>query len=241
MKNVHVLPTPNPSYLYKMSDGSLNISDLFEGGNSAWKNQNIYITSDEEIIGGKEWFLDLTDNSLFKNQVDEPMSKVLFPNCKKIILTTDRDLIKDGVQAIDDNFLEWFVENPSCEEVEIVYDYFQINQDNPVTRGSTALVQQYKIIIPKEEHKQETLKEAAERYENKDQHKRSKLDFIEGAKWQHARMYSEEDLREAYFSAIKSTGEGWNGEYTGGNNPNIEEVFGVEFETWKEQFKKKQV
>ena len=119
MKNVHVLPTPNPSYLYKMSDGSLNISDLFEGGNSAWKNQNIYITSDEEIIGGKEWFLDLTDNSLFKNQVDEPMSKVLFPNCKKIILTTDRDLIKDGVQAIDDNFLEWFVKNPSREEVEI--------------------------------------------------------------------------------------------------------------------------
>ena len=28
--------------------------------------------------------------------------------CKKIILTTDTDLIADGVQAIDDNFLEWF-------------------------------------------------------------------------------------------------------------------------------------
>jgi hypothetical protein len=36
----------------------------------------------------------------------------------KIILTTDQDLIKDGVQAIDDEFLEWFVKNPSCEEVE---------------------------------------------------------------------------------------------------------------------------
>jgi hypothetical protein len=37
----------------------------------------------------------------------------------KIILTTDQDLIKDGVQAIDDEFLEWFVNNTSCEEVEI--------------------------------------------------------------------------------------------------------------------------
>ena len=94
------------------------------------------------------------------------------------------------------------------------------------------------LTIPKEEPKQETLEEAAQKYENKDQHKRSKLDFIEGAKWQQARMYSEEDLREAYFSAIKSTGEGWNGEYTGGNNPNIEEVFGVGFENWFKHKKK---
>ncbi len=39
---------------------------------------------------------------------------------KKIILTTDQDLIKDGVQAIDDEFLEWFVKNPSCEYVPII-------------------------------------------------------------------------------------------------------------------------
>lgn len=38
---------------------------------------------------------------------------------KKIILTTDQDLIKDGVQAIDDEFLEWFVANPSCKFVEV--------------------------------------------------------------------------------------------------------------------------
>ena len=28
-------------------------------------------------------------------------------------------MIQNGVQAIDDKFLEWFVKNPSCEEVEI--------------------------------------------------------------------------------------------------------------------------
>jgi len=53
------------------------------------------------------------------------------------------------------------------------------------------------------------------------------------------RMYSEEDLREAYFSAIESTGEGWNGEYADGNNPNIRKKFGEEFEEWFEQFKKR--
>jgi len=53
------------------------------------------------------------------------------------------------------------------------------------------------------------------------------------------RMYTEEDMRKAYFSAIESTGEGWNGEYANGNNPNIEENFDNEFQEWFEQFKKK--
>jgi hypothetical protein len=50
-------------------------------------------------------------------------------NYKKIILTTDQDLIKDGVQAIDDEFLEWFVKNPSCEEVEIKKGKMRLNCD----------------------------------------------------------------------------------------------------------------
>jgi hypothetical protein len=40
---------------------------------------------------------------------------------KEILLSTDELLIKDGVQAIDDEFLEWFVKNPSCEKVEVSY------------------------------------------------------------------------------------------------------------------------
>ena len=72
--------------------------------------------------------------------------------CQKIILTTDQDLIKDGVQAIDDEFLEWFVKNPSCEEVEIenVYDKF-LNGDK---RSVSDFRKKYKINIPKEEPKQ---------------------------------------------------------------------------------------
>jgi hypothetical protein len=63
--------------------------------------------------------------------------------------------------------------------------------------------------------------------------------FQYGAKWQQERMYSEEDLRKAYFSGISSTGEGWNGEYANGNDPNIEEIFSEGFTQWFEQFKKK--
>ena len=75
----------------------------------------------------------------------------------KVILTTNKLLIKDGVQSIDDEFLEWFVKNPSCEEVEIgegvrYEDEWIDNED-----GGEIFQHQYcsyKIIIPKEESKQ---------------------------------------------------------------------------------------
>lgn len=73
---------------------------------------------------------------------------------KKIILTTAQDLIKDGVQAIDDDFLDWFVKNPSCEEVEVIKQ--ELNTDY---RSNWKQKFYYKIIIPKEESKQETLEE----------------------------------------------------------------------------------
>jgi hypothetical protein len=71
---------------------------------------------------------------------------------RKIILTTDVDLIKDGVQTIDDEFLEWFVKNPSCENVKVElieeipsgFTFGMFGNDEPPTE----LV--YKIIIPKE-------------------------------------------------------------------------------------------
>ena len=63
--------------------------------------------------------------------------------------------------------------------------------------------------------------------------------FVHIARSQRERMYSEEDLKRAYFAGVESTGEGWNGEYAGGNDPIIEEVFKEGFENWFKQFKKK--
>ena len=234
MKNIHILPTPNPGYLYKMSDGSLNISDLFEGGNSAWKNQNIYITSDEEIKEG-DWFLSkegIVHNNWGWNFGD-----------KKIILTTDQDLTKDGVQAINDEFLEWFVKNPSCEEVDVWINKFYGNKKEMLFN----VYGKYKIIIPKEEPKQdkimerfianakqETLEEAAERWVfDTNGHKWSNNDdtagdnyasFKRGAKWQQERSYSEEEvldiLKELEIECVI--------------NPRRTEI-----REWFEQFKKK--
>ena len=134
MKNIHLLPTDKPSRLifnsfhksfcYQkeidgmyINDGKVSGADFWglqKALNNGFKPQHIYITSDEEIKEG-DWYLDTTVNVIFKNDK-------LFLNgtgYKKIIFTTDQDLIKDGVQAIDDEFLECFVKNPSCEYVEI--------------------------------------------------------------------------------------------------------------------------
>ena len=75
---------------------------------------------------------------------------------KKIILTTDQDLIKYGVQKIDDESLEWFVKNPSCEEIEIESNYkVKSGTIQEHSEGKAGYeYYDYKIIIPKEETKQ---------------------------------------------------------------------------------------
>lgn len=81
----------------------------------------------------------------------------------------------------------------------------------------------------------ETIEEAAENYaEGKSSNPKFRnthiRDFIEGAKWQAERMYSEEDMREAFIA---------------GGNSNITEDDGYGsrylkyMEKWFEQFKKK--
>ena len=114
----------------------------------------------------------------------------------KVILTTNNLLIKDGVQAIDDEFLEWFVKNPSCEEVEIEYDKDIFPYGVETSNGYGW----YKIIIPKEEPKQETLEEATENYVRNEPDATlkliSKYSFKDGTKWQAERMYSEEEVIE---------------------------------------------
>ena len=148
MKNIHLLPTDKPSRLaYYQESTSYNkpILQLVKTISSDYKYQNIYITSNEEIKEGDSIF-ETDTNTINVAGKDYVENEVDF----KIILTTDQDLIKNGVQAFDDEFLTWFVKNPTCEEVYITNDYEQVNQDNPITRGSTNVFHKYKIIIPSE-------------------------------------------------------------------------------------------
>jgi hypothetical protein len=141
MKNIQIISTYKPSRLGRFIDTGklfLRTDDDIPRG----ENINIYITVDEEIKEG-DWCLDLRDNSVFKIKLPINGVGLIY----KIILTTDQDLIKDGVQAIDDEFLEWFVKNPSCETIDInsiPNSNWGFDLEEPMNLG-------YKIIIPKEE------------------------------------------------------------------------------------------
>ena len=234
MKNIHILPTDKPSRLVKQKYDTIDrlcLADIATK-RAEYKRFNLYITSDEEIKEGN-WFVHTSYGSTSIQKALEVSNHILdnqgmISNKEynlKIILTTDKDLIKDGVQAIDDEFLEWFVKNPSCEEIEVYNEFFDITE-----KGEWLI--EYKIIIPKEEPKQlftkdfglpqfgtkefndlasqcfggkpkqETLEEAAER-EYPTIHEQYQYDaFIEGAKWQQEQvlnfLYSEITERRDY-------------------------------------------
>lgn len=141
MKNIHLIPTGKPSRFYKTNTFDWGFSSYYlNDDRQTMKNYNIYITSDEKINVG-DWVISI--EGIWKNTIIKITGVPIADVWKKIILTTDQDLINDGVQTIDDKFLEWFVKNPSCEEVKI---------ESWQTKGEWDL--DYKIIIPKEEPKQ---------------------------------------------------------------------------------------
>ncbi len=148
MKNIHILPTDQPSrftfikyysYYRFRKDEFIN--------NDTHQNQNIYITSDEDIKEG-DWVVTpnktimlvttkyTTESSFMIGNSKHKGSPYYIEFCRKIILTTDQSL--DGVQAIDDEFLEWFVKNPSREYV------------NFISYGNEKGTKDYELIIPKE-------------------------------------------------------------------------------------------
>jgi hypothetical protein len=182
MKNIYVLPTDKPSRLFNCF-GKLEIGEFCATREDLQvTNQHIYITSTEEITDCNCYVINVIGDEDTKRYVFKPIEvtedyvrkqpMVTYPSggwCEKIILTTDPDLIKDGVQSIDDEFLEWFVSNPSCEFVEV----------KPLLSNNGRVLFGYKIIIPKEEpcdncnnevcciiRKQETLEEITEQIQN---------------------------------------------------------------------------
>lgn len=144
MKNIHLLPTDKPSRLRYNLSNVLVLTKEFYRDYGTHLNQNIYIISDEEIKPS-DYYLWKGKEVIKANDIEISFHPTVIIDCKKIILTTDQDLIKDGVQVIDDEFLEWFVNNPSCEEVEVYKDIrLELEQNFHF----------YEIIILKEEAKQ---------------------------------------------------------------------------------------
>jgi hypothetical protein len=153
MKNIHLLPTDKPSRLSILNTGKLNFGAEFISSSNS-KAQHIYIIDDSEIKDVRphkgKWQL---EGGLILNKLPDYLTDL--SECKLIIMTTDPELIKDGVQPIDNTFLEWFINNSSCKSVKI---------ESWQTKGEWEL--EYKIIIPKEEPKQSTV--GKEFYESAD-------------------------------------------------------------------------
>ena len=249
MKNIHVLPADKPSRLVKIYNDvnreTFTLKLDVEVNDSFKEYVNIYITSDEEIKEG-DWMI--RDN--------EQPTKVT-PNFfwdfgvryYKIILTTDQDLIKDGVQAINEEFLKWVVKNPSCDFIrtlkvpyfdESSYSYFlgipkeeskqelslKINDEFLDTTSKEilyTLMEEFDNLVT-ENSSEETLEEAAERLYPGVDRQVDRMLFINGAKWQQERMYNEEEVHtiiESYQNNVE-------------NNPNH-----ITYDKWFEQFKKK--
>ncbi len=248
MKNIYVIPTDKPSRLYS-KDGN-HILDTTMAidwyiSSACYKPQNIYITSSNDIEVGDYYYLPRV-NSIYKCIEDATgLNLERRLGVGKIVLTTDPELINDGVQGIDDEFLNWFIKNPGCDYVKV--EVTEISGIIP----NFGDVDKYRIVIPKEEPKQtdengkpltywgglaehkqetleeepkqitsldgdvlggipkgiltmligekeETLKEAAEKYVNINVAKNAaklmyKEHFIAGAKWQQQRSYSEQE------------------------------------------------
>ena len=134
MKNIHLLPTEDNSWLC-LKDGELvNANDggcMLGYDPPRWLTQHLYITSSEEIKEG-DWILKCSNVNDWNFKSGELQEKdysyfkvkcvslvLLNPEDKKIILTTNPTLIADGVQEINNEFLEWFMKNDTCEFVEV--------------------------------------------------------------------------------------------------------------------------
>ena len=164
MKNLHVLPTDHPSRLrYNIKTNFWELNEFHKYHTDIKSTHNIYITSSEVIKKGDyvvQINFEKTNTQVIKcetefqtkiaNSKDGSFSK------NKIILTTDSVLIKDGVQDITDDFLEWFIKNSYCEfvETERLGDGKYVNF---LPNGDTeeGVYENYKIIIPKEEPKKD--------------------------------------------------------------------------------------
>jgi hypothetical protein len=80
--------------------------------------QHIYITNNDKF-SKDQYITDGIEVIKASSKLVEAQGLVNRRDWKKIILTTDAILINEGVQAIPEEFLTWFVENPKCESVEV--------------------------------------------------------------------------------------------------------------------------
>ena len=157
MRNIYKSPTQELTRLH--FDVALFLSpnpQISSEINSVVEGRNLYITNSEDIKEG--WYFNTSkaiNKAVFIKNEDVKALKTIYGekvnHLEKITLTTDTKLIEDGIQAIDDEFLQWYIWNPSCESVEV--ESFCKNGDDCPSHGAYDKQHLcnvgYEIIIPK--------------------------------------------------------------------------------------------
>jgi hypothetical protein len=161
MKNIHIIPTKNSSYL------SIDDNDNLILHRKQWRKntQHLYITSNDNITHGDFVILksgrlcqaQTNSGSLGFNSIDGYAFLYFQDEDKKIILTTDPDLIKNKVQGIDDEFLEWIVKNPDTDFVKTEFGLFNSMgrklDPNDLGQNQSTAIWKHKIFIPEQKPK----------------------------------------------------------------------------------------
>jgi hypothetical protein len=170
MKNIHLLPTDKTSNLTIRCKTSELMYSYKAFGNMVCydviinKNQHLYITNLDEdskyylsgtyIIHNNKIHEVIENKGLYISVKELSHIDIRADLCKKIVFTTDQDLINNGIQAINDDFLQWFVKNANesgvpfdrCEVEVIPNSSWGFDTTEPKLLG-------YKLIIPQEETK----------------------------------------------------------------------------------------
>lgn len=155
-------------YSRTMSFGGLvqytTLNGSFRDVPSSFKLHDMYILEDSEVKDGeygiclnlvREGFK--SHQAVFKMNASQRTAMEELGGRKKaevfkIILTTNPALIKDGVQKINDGFLNYFIKNPSCDFVEVeltlkAFDEQHRKIEYAMEKGDYTK-NSYKIIIP---------------------------------------------------------------------------------------------
>lgn len=141
-KNIYILTTDNLTRVHK--DSELFISpkyQLSKSINSSVEGLNIYITSDDYI--GLSWYIDTDSNRVRKGVIDDERYWKVRSDYKKIILTTDQDLIKEGVADLfKDNltFIEYLIKHIDMQWAKVI----------PLMSNNGRALFGYKVETPEE-------------------------------------------------------------------------------------------
>lgn len=112
MKNIFQFHTDEPSKLQLQMNGKLH----YENGTTIAlrSNQFLYIVDAKQTIEDTNWFIDTSYN--FAGEVVRlkgELRDTQILHCYKIIMSNDPKLVEDGIQEIPNEFLKWYVNNPT--------------------------------------------------------------------------------------------------------------------------------